>query len=57
MGAQDDIQAAFDALGWGQKLINKKKRAALSDFGRFQVSIAKTKRNKEIAKKVAAAMK
>ena len=51
---ETDIQSQFDATSWGKKLQSKKLRASLSDFGRFKVAIAKQKRNKEIAKKLAA---
>lgn len=50
---ETDIQSQFDATSWGTKLKSKKLRASLSDFGRFKVAIAKQKRNKEIAKKLA----
>ena len=30
-------------MAWGKKLVDKKKRANLGDFGRFQVKIAKQK--------------
>lgn len=49
-----DIQSQFDATAWGKKLTSKKLRSNLSDFGRFKVSIAKQKRNKLIATKLAA---
>jgi hypothetical protein len=49
-----DIQSQFDATSWGKKLTQKKLRAGLSDFGRFKVAIAKQKRNKTIAEKLAA---
>jgi hypothetical protein len=51
---ETDIQSQFDATSWGKKLTSKKLRSGLSDFGRFKVAIAKQKRNKEIATKLAA---
>ena len=53
-GLETSIQDQFDACAWGQKLQRKNKRADLNDFGRFKVAIAKQKRNKAIAAKVAA---
>ena len=47
------IKAKWDATAWAKKLDSKKKRAALSDFDRFKVMVAK----KEISKAVTAAMK
>ena len=39
----EDIQGKFDGMAWGKKVINKKKREAMSDFDRFRVQIAKKK--------------
>lgn len=43
-----DIDAKFAASGWGKKLDRKKKRAALDDFGRFKVMVARMKKSKAI---------
>jgi len=48
------VEDQFAASGWGKKVAAKATRAALSDFGRFKVAIAKQKRNKAIKAKVAA---
>ncbi|KAJ7555380.1 hypothetical protein O6H91_05G035700 [Diphasiastrum complanatum] len=39
-----DIQSKWDNSSWGRKLIVQKKRAALNDFDRFKVMVAKIKR-------------
>ena len=52
--AETDIQAAFDATTWGKTLKQRSTRRSLTDFQRFQVTIAKQKRNKAINKIVKA---
>ncbi|KAJ7513703.1 hypothetical protein O6H91_23G011300 [Diphasiastrum complanatum] len=39
-----DIQNKWEKSSWGHKLIVQKKRAALNDFDRFKVMVAKIKR-------------
>jgi large subunit ribosomal protein L14e len=43
----------WQKTSWAKKLDSKKKRAATSDFGRFQVMIAKKQKSKIIATKLA----
>merc|ERR1719231_761095 len=43
-----DIDGQFAATAWGKKLANKKKRAALTDFERYKVMVARQKRAKII---------
>lgn len=47
-----DTQAVWDATSWAKKLANKKKRASLSDFGRFKVMVARKQKSSIIAKKM-----
>ena len=54
MGLETDIQSQFEATRWGRRLAQKRLRADLTDFGRFKLAIAKQKRNRIIATKVAA---
>jgi hypothetical protein len=42
------IEEAFAATTWGKKINNKKKRAALTDFERYKVMVARQKRAKII---------
>merc|ERR1712226_1598621 len=49
-----DILAKWEATSWAKKLSSKKKRAALSDFDRFKVMVAKKQKSAIIAKKLAA---
>lgn len=39
------IMDKWEATSWAKKLSSKKKRANLSDFGRFKVMVAKKERN------------
>lgn len=39
-----DVMAKWSATAWAKKLENKKKRAAMSDFDRFEVMLARKKR-------------
>jgi len=48
-----DLQAKWDNSSWAKKLSNRKKRAALSDFDRFKVMVAKKQKSEIIAKKMA----
>lgn len=43
-----DVDAVFAASGWGKKLARKQKRAALGDFGRFKVMVARMKKSKAV---------
>lgn len=43
-----DVDGQFAASAWGKKLNNKRKRAALDDFGRFKVMVARIKKSKAI---------
>lgn len=43
-----DVEAVFAASGWGQKISRKQKRAALDDFGRFKVMVARMKKSKKV---------
>lgn len=51
--AEGDILAKWEASSWAKKLASKKKRANLSDFGRFKVMVAKKQKSAIIAKKMA----
>ena len=48
-----DILAKFDKTTWGKKLLARKTKASLTDFGRFKAMIAK----KAKSAKVKAALK
>jgi large subunit ribosomal protein L14e len=59
---QAEMKAAWDeaetlskweATSWAKKLSSKKKRADLSDFGRFKVMVAKKQKSAIISKKMA----
>ncbi|CAN6462091.1 unnamed protein product [Victoria cruziana] len=39
-----DVKNKWESSSWGRKLIVQKKRAALTDFDRFKVMLAKIKR-------------
>lgn len=43
-----DVDKVFAASGWGKKIERKQKRAALDDFGRFKVMVARMKKSKAI---------
>lgn len=45
---QADIDAKFAASGWGKRLDRKKRRAALDDFGRYKVMVARIKKSKAV---------
>ena len=47
-----DIMGKWDASSWAKKLSSKKKRAALSDFGRFKVMVARKQKSSIISKKM-----
>lgn len=51
--ADADILAKWEASPWAKKLSTKKKRAALTDFDRFKVMVAKKQKTEIIAKKMA----
>nr|Q7XYA7.1 RecName: Full=Large ribosomal subunit protein eL14; AltName: Full=60S ribosomal protein L14 [Griffithsia japonica]AAP80695.1 ribosome protein L14 [Griffithsia japonica] len=42
------VDETFAASGWGKKLAKREKRAALDDFGRFKVMVARMKKSKAI---------
>jgi len=44
------ITETFRATGWGKKLSNKKKRAAMSDFDRFKLMVARKEKSRLINK-------
>lgn len=48
-----DIDNKWAATSWAKKLANSKKRAALNDFDRFKVMVAKKQKAEIIAKKLA----
>lgn len=50
----DDISGKWEATSWAKKLAAKKKRANLTDFGRFKVMVAKKQKAAIIAKKMSA---
>jgi large subunit ribosomal protein L14e len=50
---EQGVLAKWSATSWAKKLESKKTRAALSDFGRFKVMVAKKQRSKIIAEKLA----
>lgn len=43
-----DVDAVFAASGWGRKISRKQKRAALGDFDRFKVMVARMKKSKAV---------
>lgn len=43
-----DVDGVFAASSWGKKLDRKKRRAALDDFGRFKVMVARMKKSKAV---------
>jgi len=47
------IEEKWESTSWAKKLSAKKKRAKLTDFGRFKVMVAKKERSEIIAKKMA----
>jgi len=48
-----EIDSKWQSSAWGQKLAKRKKRAALSDFDRFKVMVAKKQKTAIIEKKIA----
>ncbi|OWM85774.1 hypothetical protein CDL15_Pgr023707 [Punica granatum] len=48
-----DVQAKWEKSSWGRKLIVQKKRAALNDFDRFKLMLAKIKRGGLIRQELA----
>ena len=51
--SEADTLAKWESSSWAKKLSAKKKRAALNDFGRFKVMVARKQKNEIIAKKMA----
>jgi large subunit ribosomal protein L14e len=50
---EGDIDGKWEACSWAKKLASRKKRADLSDFGRFKVMVAKKQKTEIIQKKLA----
>jgi large subunit ribosomal protein L14e len=50
--AKAEVQTKWDSSSWAKKLANKKVRAGLNDFSRFQVMVARKQRSAIVAKKV-----
>ncbi|KAJ3680173.1 hypothetical protein LUZ60_016451 [Juncus effusus] len=48
-----DVKNKWESSSWGRKLIVQKKRAALNDFDRFKVMVAKIKRGGAIRQELA----
>eukprot|EP01083_Nonionella_stella_P087559 243648_1 len=49
---EGDVLTQWAGSTWAKKLDNKKKRAALSDFDRFKVMVAKKQKSRIIAQKM-----
>lgn len=47
-----DISSKWESSSWAKKLASKRKRADLSDFGRFKVMVARKQKSAIIAKKM-----
>jgi large subunit ribosomal protein L14e len=47
-----DTMNKWESSSWAKKLSSKKKRANLSDFGRFKVMVARKQKSEIIAKKM-----
>ncbi|BBN20178.1 large subunit ribosomal protein L14e [Marchantia polymorpha subsp. ruderalis] len=47
-----DVHNKWDSSSWGRKLIVQKRRAALNDFDRFKVMVARIKRSSLIKKEM-----
>ena len=54
--AKNTVVATWEKSAWSKKMENKKKRVALSDFGRFKVMVAK-KQKRTIVDKMVKTMK
>mmetsp|Transcript_120835 Transcript_120835/g.169945 ORF Transcript_120835/g.169945 Transcript_120835/m.169945 type:complete len:135 (-) Transcript_120835:30-434(-) len=50
---EGDTLNKWESTSWAKKLASKKKRAALSDFDRFKVMVARKQKSEIIAKKMA----
>lgn len=50
--AEGDTLAKWEGSSWAKKLDGKSKRAALSDFDRFKVMVAKKQKSRIIAQKI-----
>mmetsp|Transcript_19302 Transcript_19302/g.47726 ORF Transcript_19302/g.47726 Transcript_19302/m.47726 type:complete len:135 (-) Transcript_19302:3054-3458(-) len=48
-----DLMNKWEASSWAKKLSAKKKRANLSDFGRFKAMVARKQKSEIISKKMA----
>eukprot|EP00897_Mesotaenium_endlicherianum_P005857 jgi/Mesen1/529/ME000104S10617 len=48
-----EVQKKWEGSSWGRKLIVQKRRAALTDFDRYKVLVARVKRSKAVAAKSA----
>ncbi|KAG6481155.1 hypothetical protein ZIOFF_057750 [Zingiber officinale] len=51
--AAADVKNKWENSSWGRKLIVQKRRAALNDFDRFKVMVAKIKRGRAIRQELA----
>ena len=50
---EGETMSKWESSSWAKKLSAKKKRAALSDFGRFKVMVARKQKSEIVAKKMA----
>ena len=50
--AEQDIMNKWESCAWAKKVDNKKKRAAMGDFDRFKLMVARKQRAALIADKV-----
>ncbi|CAN6322666.1 unnamed protein product, partial [Urochloa humidicola] len=48
-----DVKTKWENSSWGKKLIVQKRRAALNDFDRFKVMLAKIKRGGAVRQELA----
>ncbi|CAI5464154.1 unnamed protein product [Closterium sp. Yama58-4] len=48
-----EVQSKWEASSWGRKLLIQKKRAALTDFERFKIAIARSQKAKAVKKALA----
>lgn len=47
-----DVEGTWAASSWGKKIASQKKRAALTDFQRYQLKVARATRSSIIKKKL-----
>ncbi|KNA12958.1 hypothetical protein SOVF_121590 [Spinacia oleracea] len=48
-----DVKNKWENSSWGRKLIVQKRRAALNDFDRFKIMVAKIKKSGEVRQELA----